>query len=80
MMKVETCNMEKKTLEGWVVDEIDGKHIFANKPRKVRLTPNTSESWVGYDIDYKKWLSQALDDCELNDLDHIRITIEVEKI
>ena len=79
-MKVETCNMERKALEGWIVDEIDGKHIFVNKPRKVRLTPNTSESWVGYDIDYKKWLSQVLDGSELNDLDHIRITIEVEKI
>lgn len=79
-MKVETCNMERKALEGWIVDEIDGKHIFANRPRKVRLTPNTSESWVGYDINYEKWLSQALDDYKLNDLDHIRITIEVEKI
>jgi hypothetical protein len=79
-MKVETYNMERKALEGWIVKEIDGKHIFANRPHKVRLTPNTSESWVGYDIDYNKWLSQALDDCELNDLDHIRITIEVEKI
>ena len=79
-MKPETCDMAKKTLEGWVVDELDGKHIFANRPHKVRLTPNTSESWVGYDIDYKKWLSQVLNDSELNDLDHIRITIEVEKI
>lgn len=72
--------MAKKTLEGWVVEEMDGKHIFANKPRKVRLTPNTSESWVGYDINYEKWLSQVLDGCDLNDLGHIRITIEVEKI
>lgn len=79
-MKVETYNMEKKALEGWIVEELDGKHIFANRPRKVQLTPNTTESWVGYNIDYNKWLSQALDDCELNDLDHIRITIEVEKI
>ena len=79
-MEAETCDMGKKTLEGWVVDELDGKHIFVNRPRKVRLTQNTSESWVGYDIDYKKWLSQVLNDSELNDLDHIRITIEVEKI
>ena len=79
-MKVETYNMAKKTLEGWIVDELDGKHIFANRPHKVRLTSNTSESWVGYDIDYKKWLLQVLDDSELNDLDYIRLTIEVEKI
>ena len=79
-MKVETCNMERKALEGWIVKEIDGKHIFANRPHKEWIAPQLSKSWVGYDIDYKKWLSQALDDCELNDLDHIRITIEVEKI
>lgn len=79
-MEAETCDMAKKTLEGWIVDELDGKHIFANRPRKEWIGSQISKSWVGYDIDYKKWLSQVLDDSELNDLDHIRITIEVEKI
>ena len=70
----------EKTIEGWIVKDLNGIHIFETKPRKERFTQQSNDVYVGYEIDYTNWLNDAINRVFLNDGKKVRLTINVEKI
>lgn len=70
----------EKIIEGFVVKDINGIHIFENKPRKERFTQQSNDVYVGYEIDYINWLNDAINMVYLNNGKKVRLTINVEKI
>lgn len=69
----------EKTIEGWIASDLEGAHVFTNRPQRVQFGVS-DKTLVGYEIDLQSALKSLLDEFSDDEPQEIKITFNIDKV